>query len=267
MKIIQKEKNNLIFFFLFFSFSLKLQCTESFTAFFPANTSSPIGIQYNWIENPLNLVNLTNELNFILAITPSKFLLPDLNASTFAFATNKLLSLNSSIVLHYIHSNVFANYFINLSLNKVFWDNYNLAMRLSSEIINVKGFNSFKTFSIDFFLEYLIGNFIKIGCKFGNLLSKTQKQIFGFGASYLISKEFLCGIDINIFLKQFLVYKFFTNIKVSNSLDTELMYSTNPSIVSLSIGLELSELLDLVLALQYNTKLGITQTFGIKLCF
>lgn len=267
MKINNFRKNKLILFFLFLPICTELISNELNIPIASNNTSNPIGIESNWIGNPLNLYFTKDTNQILIAVTPSKFLLPDLNVYTLAFCKKEFLPINVSSVLNFIHSKIFSNFFINLSINKHLFDNYNLAFRISSEITSVTGFKPVSNFFADIFFEYLFNEVFLVGCNFQNLMSHNFPKKIGFGVSYLISNDFLCGLDMNIHLKQFTSYKFVASMRLIENLLSELMYSTNPPIVNLSNELEISDLLKLILSTEYNTKLGISQTIAIQLCF
>lgn len=267
MKICTIRKSKLIFLLLFFHICPELISNKLNSQIESNNTSNPIGIESKWTGNPLNL-SFTKSINqFFIGVTPSKFLLPELNVYTLGYCKKEFLSINASSVLNFIHSNIFSNYFINFSLNKLFFDNYNLAFRFSSEIITVTGFKPILNFITDIFLEYLFSEVFRIACNFQNLMSRYYPKKIGIGASYLISDDFFCGLDMNIHLKQLTSYKFVSSIRLIDNLLSEIMYSSNPSIVNLSNELEISDLLKLILSTEYNTKLGISQTIAIQLCF
>lgn len=267
MKISNIRKNKLIFFYLFFFICPKLICNEPNSQIPSNNTSNPIGIESNWIGNPLNLSFTESTNQILIAVTPSKFLLPDLNVYTLALCKKEFLSINASSVLNFIHSKIFSNFFINLSINKHLFENYNLALRLSSEIISVRGFKPVSNFSADILFEYLFSKVFRVGCNFQNLMFNYFPKKIGFGASYVFSEDFFCGLDMNIHLKEFTSYKFVSTMRLIDNLLSEIMYSTNPSIVNLLNELEISDLLKLILSIEYNTKLGISQTIAIQLCF
>ncbi|MGQ9819610.1 MAG: hypothetical protein ACUVQ1_06780 [Candidatus Kapaibacteriales bacterium] len=270
MKFKNIRNNKLLFcfsFFLFFLLYSKNLSYESLSFITSYNTSNPIGIESNWIGNPLNLSYINNAIQILIAVTPSKFSLPDLNTYSIALCKKEFLSINTSSTFHFIHSKIFSNYFINLALNKPFFENYNLAVQFSSETISVTGFKSKSNFYADIFFEYLLNELFRVGCRFQNLFSKDMHKKIGFGASYIISDDFFCGVDINIYLKQFTSYKFVSSIRLTEKYTSEIMFSTNPSLVNFSNELEISNILKLFFALEYNTKLGISQTIAIQLCF
>lgn len=267
MKNISLANGNLIFFILFFTFLQKVYCDGKYTAFFSSITSNPIGIVSNWIENPLNLSYLNTESNIFFAITPSKFFIPELNVSTLALATKKFKFIYASTVAHIIYSNVFSNYFLTLSFNKPILEKYNIAARISTETISIKGFRTYSTYSTDIYFEYLFDQLFRVGCAFKNLMSGITPKIFSFGASYVVSDIFLIGLDANIYINRFNSYNFFSALEMSDIFRTEIMYSSYPSTVNISSHMEISDLVTFILSFEYHTQLGLTQTFAIQICF
>lgn len=220
-----------------------------------------------WITNPLNLKSKgTLEASF--SVSPSKFLLKELNSVGCYVNFSLPYGFNSALSLDYLGGNKFSYSNFRLAFQKVLFNRFNFATTFGSDLISVEAFGILSKLNWNIFFEYLIFDMLQISFVYKNLFGindfKNQSASLGFQYNF----ENICtfGSGISVFLNTYTSYKFYITFTPIDRLLLDVDIQTNPQAITFSIGSVFDDF-SLSFFLQYNNLLMLSQTICITLMF
>lgn len=259
------KAKSIIFFFLFSSF---LANSQLFYNVIPFKTcSNSFVVLPFWINNPLNL-RFVDRLEASFCVTPSKFLLKELNSAGCNVAFPLPLDFNTGISIDYLGANKFSYSNFKFSLQKTLFNKFNFATSLGSNLLSVESFGIVSNLNWNVFLEYFAFDNFQISFAYKNLfgLNNLQNQFASIGTQYDFESICLLGSSVNISLNEFTSYNFYITFKAIEKIIFDIDVQTNPQAITFSIGGIFDDFI-LSLFVQYNNFLMFSQTLCITIMF
>ncbi|MCX7879198.1 MAG: hypothetical protein N2517_00870 [Ignavibacteria bacterium] len=244
-----------------------LICSEVFTAF-PEFICSNRGLKFPlWRSNPQTLQNLDGATLGIY-VTPSKFLMKELNSAGVSFAFILPMKFYGAVGLNYLGSEIFSISSFNASIQREIFDNFSGASSFSLNMFQVRDFGFRLSGEINLWAQYFAYEPLVIGFKYQNMftLMREKNSIVGLGIQYDIIPSFVLGMDINQNLGKFTTLSLYCLFELMNDLTITVHTNTLPPEITLGFLLNINEY-QFLLFLNYNNNLQLTQTFGLNYRF
>ncbi|ROL58189.1 hypothetical protein D9V84_00190 [Bacteroidetes/Chlorobi group bacterium Naka2016] len=237
-------------------FSIPDRATSSSRDFFPL-----------WFTNPLNLKH-SKQLKASFLVSPSKYLLPELNSLGSNFSFPLADGLNCGLFLEYLGSKKFSYSNFKVAFQKNIFQQFNIATRISTKMLSIDNFGKKAKFSWDAFLEYVAFQNLTLSFSYKNLLSINdfENQIATFGVQSEILNGYSVGAEVRYFLKMYTSYNFFIYFEPFENIYFDFDVKTNPQVVTFGFGYKLSDIV-VSLFLQYHSYLLFSNTIGVVLKF
>lgn len=219
------------------------------------------------LGNPLNLRNISG-FNGTFFVTPSKFLISELNSIGSAVFFSLPSELHCQLILEYLGSKKFSYSSFNIDLQREFWEKFNFASSFSLNMFTVESFGKKLKLNWAVYFEYLYTNDFAIAFSFKNIFNSdfSPFQLASIGIKHSFSKSLTFGFISNIYLNKFVTYNLFATFLPFESLFCDVNVQTNPQSFTIGFGCYFDDII-LSIFLQYNNLLSLSQTLCISLKF
>jgi len=243
-------------------FSVSFLFSQFYSGSIPEKTySDPFDILPFWVSNPLNLKNF-DKINLTGIVSPSRFLVKDLNSVGTCVGFPLPLNFKSSLSLTYIGSPKFFYSQAGLSLQKEFFDKFNFASSFYANFFTITSFG-YKTYpNINIYLEYLPVSILRFSFKYKNLFefNQLENSITGFGCLLELKDICALGLDCNIILSHYTSYSFNVEFVPFENFCFDAVISTLPQTMSFSLGYKVGNFI-FSYHFHYHYYLGPSQAF------